>query len=204
MTLTEKQKAVLDFIRDTITGAGSPPTIREIAAHFRFRSPRAASDHVATLIRKGFLERVPGLARSLRLTAQTDDLYPPGIPLVGNAAAGFPVFSEEHIRDHLHFDSLFGQKDLFALQVQGDSMIEAGIFDGDFVVVRRSPVRDTRAIVLAYVEGEATIKYLERSSCGIRLIPANPAYPVIELPANHPSFEVAGPVIGVVRSLQRL
>lgn len=199
MDLTQRQQEVLAWICEAIRSAGIPPTIREIARHFRFRSPKAASDHVATLVQKGYLSRVPGQSRSLHLTSLAESLFPLGIPLVGNAAAGFPILSEEHIRDHLQLDQIFGDRNLFAVQVQGDSMIDAGIYDGDYVLIRRNAPVEQNGIGLAFVDGEATIKTIRRAQDHVELIPANPLYPVITVQADQSSFEIAGPVAGVIR-----
>ena len=201
MDLTQRQQEVLAWICEVIRSAGIPPTIREIAGHFRFRSPKAASDHVATLVRKGYLSREPGQSRSLHLTTLAESLFPQGIPLVGNAAAGFPILSEEHIRDHLQFDQLFGDRNLFAVQVQGDSMVDAGLFDGDYVLIRRNAPVEQNGIGLAFVDGEATIKTIRRTHRQVELIPANPHYPVITVEVDQASFEIAGPVAGVIRRL---
>lgn len=199
MSPTPRQQEILGWICETIRTGGRPPTIREIASQFRFRSPRAASDHVDALVEKGYLDREGGRSRGLRLTALSEALIPSGIPLVGNAAAGFPILSEQHIRDHLQFDRLFGDRDLFAVQVQGDSMVEAGIYDRDYALVRRNAPVEPGGIGLAFVDGEATIKSIRRVNGHIELVPANPNYPVITVERDHPSFVLCGPVVGVIR-----
>jgi repressor LexA len=200
MNLTPRQQEILQWICEQIR-QDAPPSIRDIANRFRFRSPRAASEHVQTLVEKGYLTRTAGQARSLRMTTRAEALLPEGIPLVGNAAAGFPILSEQHIRDHLRFDHLFGDQDLFAVQVQGDSMIEAGIHDGDYALIRRRAQVDSGRIGLAFVDGEATIKTIRRSGAGFDLVPANPAYPVLPIGPDHPSFDLVGPVVGVIRQM---
>jgi len=201
--LTEKQAEILDFLASRRKATGYPPTVREIARAFGFRSPKAASDHLAALERKGYIQRVEGMARGLRIMNQHDDetSREPGIPIVGDVAAGLPILAAENVLGTLSFDASFGGGDLFAVRVRGDSMIDYGIFEGDHVIVRKSPVVETHAIAVVYLEGEATVKKLVKTPDGYSLLPGNPKYAPTRITRDTPGFAIAGPVVGVVRQM---
>ncbi|NQU38936.1 MAG: repressor LexA [Lentisphaerae bacterium] len=196
--LTQAQTNVLSFIRDFVTERHMPPTVREICSHFHFKSPHAGTTHLQRLQEKGYLDITPGIARGIRLK----DPVEPGIPILGEAPAGTPVTEYSNPAGHLDTTQLFTGKDLFALKVRGDSMIGSGILDGDMVIIRSQPRVPDETIALAYVDGEATIKRIQHTRTGYRLMPANPAYEPIEISADTPDFRIAGPVIGVVRNMQ--
>ena len=196
--LTERQAQILEFIRAQIAETGLPPTVREIAAAFAIASSRGVFDHLRALERKGWLTIQKGKSRGLRLT-----FSPTGIPVVGAVAAGRPILAEEHRSGTLNMEDLFGSGELFAVRVQGDSMIQFGIFDGDYAVVRRQPVVDSGTIGVAYIDGEATVKKIVRTQQGYRLEPGNPDFQPMDITADTPGFQIAGPVMGVVRRLPR-
>ena len=202
--LTAKQAEILEFVVDRQDATGYPPTIREIAGAFGFRSPKAASDHLSALERKGYIERVGGMARGLRVIenpfAEPD--HDAGIPIVGDVAAGLPILAAENVLGSLSFDSAFGKGELFAVRVRGDSMIDYGIFEGDHVIVRKSPVVDPNSIAVVYLEGEATVKKVVKTREGFDLVPGNQKYTPMHVTAETPGFSVAGPVVGVVRTMQ--
>jgi repressor LexA len=204
--LTDKQQAILTFIEAATDRHGRPPTVREIADHFGYRSPRAVSDHLDALERKGALRRQPGTARGLAVIAVNTPVFPDprdaGIPIVGDVAAGLPILAEQHVQGCLRFDEAFGHGPLFAVRVRGDSMIDEGIHEGDHVIVRRSPVLEQEAIAVVYLNGEATVKRVRRTNRGYSLIPGNPRYTVTEVTCEQQDFAIAGPVVGVVRSLR--
>lgn len=201
--LTEKQAAVLRFLVDRQSESDCPPTVREIAAHFGFRSPKAASDHLAALERKGFIDRARGLARGLRILSnpfagvEQDE----GIPIVGDVAAGLPILAAENVLGTLSWESSFGGGQLFAVRVRGDSMIDYGIFEGDHVIVRKSPVLEQNSIAVVYIDGEATVKKLVREGTDYTLVPGNPKYCPTRITRDTPGFSIAGPVVGVVRKM---
>ncbi len=199
--LTERQAEILRFIRDEIQARGCPPTVREIARRFGFASPHAVTDHLNTLTRKGYILRAGRhTARGIRLAGGV----PTGIPLVGRVAAGTPLEAVENVEGHLDIPGHFGSGELFAVRVQGDSMRDAGILEGDCAVVRRQPRVENGAIGVALLDGAATVKYIFQTDRGYRLEPANPAYRPIDItPDDHPEFSIAGPVIGLVRTLNR-
>ena len=201
--LTEKQGEVLAYIRDETQRRNRPPTVREIARHFGFKSPKAATDHLAALIRKGYLERTPGTARGLNVVTNDLDRYAhePGVPIVGDVAAGLPILAVENALGMLTLESAFGPGDVFAVRVRGDSMVDYGIFEGDFVIVRKSPVVEPDAIAVVYVEGEATVKKLRKTKTGYELVAGNPKYAPVAITAETVGFAIAGPVVGVIRKM---
>ena len=193
--LTPRQIQVLDYIRHRIA-SGGVPTVREIAAHFGFASPKAISDHLSALERKGCLHRDPGRARNIRLAESVT-----GVPILGCVPAGTPVTAFENLTGRLCLPDLFPEPDHFALQVKGASMRDAGILDGDYVIVRLQPQVPDNTIVVAYLDGEATVKRLRRTRHGYRLMPENPAFKPIEVTDTTRDFRIAGPVVGLVRTL---
>ncbi|HMP88752.1 MAG TPA: transcriptional repressor LexA [Kiritimatiellia bacterium] len=201
--LTPKQKQILDYISRYFLKNRMAPTVREIADSFGFRSPKAVSDHLEALERKGYLTRTTGIARGIRLVEELQESRDrdSSIPIVGDVAAGLPILAIENVLGTLSMDSTFGAGELFAVRVRGDSMIDHGIYDGDFVVVRRSPHVDNNAIAVAYVNGESTVKVFHKTECGYTLIPGNSKYPPIEINPETDEFSVAGPVVGVVRAM---
>lgn len=196
--LTSRQQAVLAFIEDTVRTAGSPPSVREIATHFRIASPKGVTDHLAALERKGYLTREPGQARNIRLTYAPD-----AIPIVGTVAAGTPITAVENQDGHVDMAALFGSGDVFAVRVKGDSMRDAGILEGDLVVVKKGGRVEQNAVGVAYVDGEATVKRVRKTSSGYDLIPENDAYQPLHITADSAHFTLAGPVIGVIRRMGR-
>lgn len=204
--LTLLQKRVLDHIVRA-TGNGQPPTIREIGAAFGWRSTGTVRDHLRALVAKGALRWDHGRARGLVPTRPGSRLHDPGtpdpgpgIPLLGRVAAGRPLFAEENregILD-LHAATGSGRPGLFALRVQGDSMRDAGILDGDAVVVRKQESARPGEIVVALVDGEATVKRLRREGRRAFLDPANPAYKPIPVEGE---TRVVGRVVGVWRAV---
>lgn len=203
-SLTPRQREILDFIRDWIERYGYAPSVRDIGQHFGFRSPNGVRGHLQALESKGFIARVPRRSRALRIVAgrsparsRTAKSFT--LPLVGRIAAGQLHEAIENA-ESFDFQSLFNNKDgdLFVLRVQGDSMIEAQIADGDFVIVRRQDTADPGSIVVALTEdNEATLKYWYPTKRGIRLVPANKEMsPIVVKNAR-----VLGVVVGVVRKL---
>ncbi len=196
--LTEKQKAVYEFIRDKIRNRGYGPTIREIGDHFSISSPNGVMCHLRALEKKRVITREPNMSRAIRLTAEP--LRDAGLPLVGRIAAG--VLHEAIQQDErFDFSAIFANRDqnLFVLKVEGDSMIEEHIADGDYVVVRRQKTAHKGQIVVALTdENEATLKRWYPEKNRIRLEPANAAMkPIFVKDAR-----VLGVVEGVVRKVE--
>lgn len=196
--LTPRQQAVLEYIGQIFRSTGSAPSVREIAAHFHITSPKGITDHLDALERKGYLTRTPGRARNIRLTHEPD-----AIPIVGTVAAGTPITALENHEGNVDLSALFGNGDLFAVKVKGDSMCEAGILEGDLVIVKKDGRVEQNAVGVAYVDGEATVKRIRRTSGGFQLVPANPAYQPISIEDSTPGFTLAGPVVGVIRKMGR-
>ncbi|MBW2189754.1 MAG: transcriptional repressor LexA [Deltaproteobacteria bacterium] len=200
--LTDRQKAVLVYISESIQARGYPPTLREIGNHLGIRSTNGVNDHLRALERKGYLTREDMKSRTLRLMKTPDgqpSSRPPApndnlieIPIVGRVAAG--ALSEAML--------IGGQRDVFGLRVAGESMIEAGIFDGDFVFVRKQLTANRGEIIIALVGDEATCKYYYPEREHIRLQPANKDMAPILIPKNDwRTTQVLGVVVGVYRRL---
>lgn len=209
-SLTERQQAILDFLREQQQTHGLPPTLSELATAFDIQI-NAARKHLQALAEKQVIELLPGKARGLRLltasgarrtstSSSTKAPEPLWLPLVGRVAAGAPILSEGHIEGRFALDpALFRPRPDFLLRVEGDSMIEAGIFDGDLVAVRRSPEALNGQIVVARLEGEITVKRLQTLPDRLRLLPANPAYSPIEVPLDAADFAIEGLYVGSIR-----
>jgi len=201
--LTKRQEEILDFIVEGVRDEGFPPTLKEIAGRFGLASPNAARDHVLALERKGFLKRTGVKSRALSLSPSLRAVAaaaPRGWPLLGVVPAGTPVLAEENFEGYVDLNELFGRGEgTFLLKVSGESMIGAGINDGDLVVVRHQEQIASGEIGVAYVSGEATVKRLFHEEGSWRLQPENPALDPIRVWDGDPDFRVAGKVIGVVR-----
>lgn len=198
MNLTPKQLRVLDYIREQRESNGFSPTMQEIADHLGV-SKVTVFEHIEALIAKGALVRDPNKARSLSLPAEDDSEL--AFPLVGRIAAGYPI--EKYPQsEEIHLGEIFGPRrgrhgEMFALQVEGESMRDEGIFDGDYVIVeKRDTARDGERVVAILPDGESTLKTLYRQPDGtIRLQPANPAFDPIVVR----ECRIQGVVIGVLR-----
>ena len=193
--LTKRQRKVLEFIRTKITGRGYGPTVREIGENFEINSPNGVMCHLKALEKKGLITREPNMSRAIQLTkaAQEDR----GMPLVGQISAGNLSEAIEQ-SERFEFTDWFGQKNLFALKVTGESMIEAAIADGDVVICRRARTADKGDIVVALTDdGEATLKYWHPEANRVRLQPANSSMKPIY--SRH--VKVLGVVTGVVRKV---
>jgi repressor LexA len=200
--LTKRQEEILEFVVERVRDEGFPPTLKEIAAQFRLSSPNAARDHILALERKGFLRRSAEKSRALTLDPSLRAAQPPpqGMPLVGVVPAGSPVLAEENFEGYVDLNELFGRGEgTFLLRVSGESMIGAGINDGDLVAVRQQGEVASGEIGVAVVAGEATVKRIFLEDGTYRLQPENPAMDPIRVWAGDPEFRVAGKVIGIVR-----
>ncbi len=197
--LTERQREIFEFICDTMRAQNRPPTVREIAQHFKFQSPKAATDHLDALERKGFIKRRNRKARNIEVR---EELSPLGIPLVGKIAAGSPILAVENLEGSLSTTALFkANEKTFALQVEGESMTGVGILPGDYVIVDgRGKVR-TGQIAAVRIGDEATVKRVHVNKNQVRLEAANPKYDDILVDRNSPEFAIYGPVVGVMRKV---
>ncbi len=199
--LTARQKEVYDFIYDSIVSNGLPPTIREIGAKFGMSSTNAVRDVLNAIERKGFIRRRGGISRGIELTTPvaTDHV---SVPLVGRIAAGAPITAAENIEDSFAVDRSFVPGgDVFSLRVQGDSMIDAGINDGDIVLVQKQNTANKGEIIVAVIGDEATVKRFFPERKRIRLEPANADYGPIVVEKDSPGFYIAGKVIGLMRRM---
>ena len=175
-----------------------PPTRAEIAEALGFRSSNASEDHLRALARKGAIELVPGASRGIRLKDSLRDQM--GLPLVGRVAAGQPILAQEHIEAHYQIDpSLFHPKPHYLLKVQGMSMKDAGILDGDLVAVHRTPEVRNRQIIVARLEDEVTVKRYRQDGSVVWLLPENPDFEPIGVDLKEDSVVIEGVVVGVVR-----
>jgi repressor LexA len=219
--LTDRQKAILDFITQSIEERGYPPTLREIGEHFGIRSTNGVNDHLRALEKKGHLQREDLKSRALRpvgpqpasATAarvggdpRLADIVE--VPVVGRVAAGLPLLAVENVQDTVHVDRFFiGQtREVFALRVKGESMIEDGIFDGDYIFVKKQLQASRGDIVVAMIAGtagdEATVKRYYPEGDSIRFQPANAAMqPIIVKKKDFRSVNLIGIVVGVYRKM---
>lgn len=193
--LTPKQARILEFIEQCIGQEGRPPSFREIAKHFGYSAVGTVEDHVKALIKKGLLQKEEGSFHGLRLSYQAPSQ---SVPILGQVPAGNPIEAIEDTVGSLSFSTSKNRGDIFALKVKGDSMIEAGILEGDYVIVRKQSDAENGEIVVASIDGESTVKRLEKKKGRIRLIPENPRYEPIELQAGRENA-----IQGKVISLQR-
>ena len=196
--LTPRQSQILHMIQEFISESGMPPTRAEIARELGFKSANAAEDHLRALQRKGVLELVPGASRGIQLKDSLRDQM--GLPLVGRVAAGSQILSEEHIEAHYKIDkALFKPKPHYLLRVEGMSMKDAGILDGDLVAVHRTPEVRSRQIVVARVGDEVTVKRYRQDGSMVWLLPENDDFEAIKVDLNEQSMMIEGVVVGVIR-----
>jgi len=223
--LTQRQRDILDFISASIVERGFPPTLREIGEHFSIRSTNGVNDHLKALEKKGHLRREDLKSRAMRpvlpdggevvplrrgpvgtgvmAVVATDDNMAE-IPILGRVAAGQPILAVEHATDTVRIDRVLvgGHKDVFGLRIVGESMIEDGILDGDYVFVKKTPGASPGDIVVAMIEGEATVKRYYPEGDSIRFQPANSNMrPIIVRRAEFKSVDIIGIVVGVYRKL---
>jgi repressor LexA len=190
--LTTKQRAIYDFIKDKIINRGYGPTVREIGAGFKIRSPNGVMCHLKALEKKGLITREAHMSRAIQIS---EPLTKMSLPLAGRIAAGNPLMAVEQ-NETIDFSGLFGSDNQFCLKVTGNSMIEAQIADGDYVVVKKQKTCRDGDIVVALVNGEdATLKRFYKEPHRIRLEPANSTMQ----PIYSTQVEVMGVVTGVIR-----
>lgn len=197
--LSERQVRILEYIRQVTRARAYPPSVREIGEAVGLSSSSTVHNHLNQLERRGLIKRDPSKSRTVQLVedAQRMESRTPAVPVpvVGNVAAGTPILAEQNIEEHIMLSPDLAEEGWFALRVRGDSMVNAGIYDGDLVIVRPQQDAPDRTIVVALVEDEATVKRLDRSTGHVRLIAENPAYAPIE--------PEEASLVGVVRGLIR-
>ncbi|HSX14769.1 MAG TPA: transcriptional repressor LexA [Candidatus Saccharimonadales bacterium] len=203
MPLTKRQKEILDYVTQYIELHGYAPSYREIAEAFKLGSVATVAEHVDTLISKGLLRKNENEARSLQLvspsTEEFDDSRSVGLPIMGLIAAGQPIETISGHAETLEVPPfMVGRRHSYVLQVRGESMKDAGIMDGDYVVIQEKPEPSRGDMIVALVNGEATLKRYYKEADHIRLQPENQAMdPIIVKPGT--PFEIQGICIGVIR-----
>ncbi|MFV0427508.1 MAG: transcriptional repressor LexA [Beutenbergiaceae bacterium] len=218
--LTERQQRIMEAIRSSLTARGYPPTMREIGDAVGLASPSSVKYQLKVLEEKGYLRRDPVSTRAIEIVSPDEDIVsaattkdgrhltlhdgdstsaaPSYVPVVGRIAAGGPLLAEQAVEDVFPLPrQLVGEGDLFLLKVVGESMIDAAICDGDWVVVRQQQVAENGEIVAAMIDGEATVKTLKRRDGQVWLLPANSAFDPID--GTH--AELLGRVVSVLRSV---
>ena len=198
-SLTARQQQILDLIRQHIEESGYPPTRAEIASELGFKSPNAAEEHLRALARKGVIEMTSGASRGIRLVEEA----PPGLPLVGRVAAGEPVLAIENIEAYLDVASnLFYPQADYLLRVQGMSMKNIGIMDGDILAVHKCETADNGQIVVARIDEEVTVKRFRKSRKRHEVIlePENEDLEPIHVDLREKSFAIEGLGVGVIRT----
>lgn len=206
-TLSGRQQQVLDLIKATVSQRGYPPSVREIGEALGLSSPSTVHSHLSALVAAGLLRRDPSKPRAIEVLDVKPTAVPPGgdrvrqVPWVGRIAAGTPILAEEAIEDIIPLPvDIVGTGPVFLLTVKGDSMVGAGILDGDLVVVRSQPDAEDGEIVAAMVDGEeATVKRLRRRDGSIHLVSENPDYPAMVFEGG---VEVLGKVVAVLRKVR--
>src|SRR5688572_12986819 len=210
--LTNHQAQTLDFIRQSIEERGYPPTLREIGESMGIRSTNGVNDHLRALERKGYLSREDMKSRALRLVSREQNGEAPAstddnlldVQILGRVAAGLPLLAEENVLDTVRIDRTLvrGGREVFGLRVTGDSMIEAGIFSGDYIFVRKQLTAQRGDIVVALIGDEATVKYYFPERDYIRFQPANAQMaPILVRATDFKPTMLLGVVVGVYRRL---
>lgn len=211
--LTARQQQILGLIREAIENTGFPPTRAEIASVLGFRSINAAEEHLQALARKGAIKITPGVSRGIRLcdvvhpdvkvqmTLPHAGLLQLSLPLVGRVAAGAPILAQENVEKTYQIDpELFSQKPDFLLKVNGMSMRDVGILDGDLLAVKKVDTARNGQIVVARIGDDVTVKRLNKTEAGIELHPENPDFEVIKIEGEHVDFALEGIAVGVLRT----
>ena len=192
--LTPRQREILDMIRAFIADSGFPPTRADICRAMGFGSPNAAEEHLRALERKGAIEMLAGASRGIRLRQEA------GLPLIGRVAAGSPLLAEQNVEAHLQIDpALFRPRADYLLKVRGMSMRDAGMLDGDLLVVHRTSEARSGQIVVARLHDEVTVKRLRRRGSVVELLPENPEFKPIIVDAHEEDFVIEGLGVGVIR-----
>jgi repressor LexA len=201
--ITKRQQELYDFIVSFMKEHGYPPTIEEIGDACQIKWPTAVVDHLQALEKKGYIERIPGISRGIKL--MDDKITTPSrptteVPILGRIAAGLPLLAEENVAGQLPVpEDVLGNSQSFALQVEGTSMIDAGVHDGDYVIAKCQSTADNGDMVVALIGDEATVKYFYAEENKIRLQPANPDFkPMIYGPEE---VTIQGKVVAVYRFL---
>ena len=198
-SLTARQEEILNLIKTNIKATGYPPTRAEIANELGFKSPNAAEEHLRALARKGVIEMIKGTSRGIRLLDEEQN----GLPLVGRVAAGEAILAIENIEDYIDVTpDMFYPKADFFLKVQGASMQNIGIMDGDLLAVHKTNIAENGEIVVARIEDEVTVKRITTNSVAheIKLMPENDDFKPINVDLRTQNFSIEGISVGVLRT----
>ncbi|WJT07046.1 transcriptional repressor LexA [Vibrio harveyi] len=199
--LTPRQQQVFDLIKSKIEDTGMPPTRAEIARELGFRSANAAEEHLKALARKQAIEIIPGASRGIRILLEDVANDDQGLPLIGQVAAGEPILAQEHVESHYQVDpAMFKPKADFLLRVNGESMKDIGIMDGDLLAVHKTQdVRDGQ-VVVARVDDDVTVKRLERKGSTVLLHAENEEFSPIQVDLTSQHLTIEGLAVGIIRN----
>ena len=197
--LTNRQEQIYDLIKEKISATGMPPTRAEIAEFFGFKSANAAEEHLKALAKKGYIEMLPGTSRGIRLVEDT--LEEEGLPLIGRVAAGEPILAEQHVEDRYQIDgNLFHPAADYLLKVNGESMKDIGILDGDLLAVHQTTDVQNGQVIVARVEDDVTVKRFKKDGNVVYLHAENEDFSPIKVDLTSQHFNVEGIAVGVIRS----
>lgn len=207
--LTKRQQEILDFITEFLETNGFPPTVAEIQKEFSFKSPNAVQDHLSAIERKGYISRNPYKSRGIKIlpcnpaVVQGKNSNVIEIPIIGKVAAGQPILAEENIEGTLTVDKFLAREEngTFALHVKGNSMIDANIKDGDYVIIQKQLQVNQGEIAAILIDNEATVKKFYREKDKIRLQPENDAMKPMIIDPKEKQVSIIGKVKGVIRKL---
>lgn len=194
--ITAKQEQIFKFLRTFTDEKGYPPSVREICQGIGLKSPSTVHAHLKALENAGYIKRDPNKTRAMLINeTESSGVHAVSVPLVGQVAAGNPLLAVEDIEGYVPFDPGTSEREYFALRVKGDSMIDAGILEGDILIVEIRESAVNGEIVVALIDGEATVKRFKRTSDGVWLMPENQAYE----PIDGRYAQIAGKVVASMR-----
>jgi repressor LexA len=197
--LTSRQQQIFDLIKENIQNTGMPPTRAEIATFFGFKSANAAEEHLKALAKKGYIDMLPGTSRGIRLAEQF--IEEEGLPLIGRVAAGEPILAQEHVEEHYKMDgNLFHPVANYLLRVNGESMKDIGILDGDLLAVHQTTDVQNGQVVVARVENDVTVKRFKRDGNIVYLHAENESFEPIKVDLTCQEFNIEGIAVGVIRN----
>lgn len=194
--LTARQKEILTFLEDYIDENSRPPTITEIKKGFEFKSPQSVVDHLKALEKKGYIKKLPNSRGIVLLTEKRV------FPILGKVAAGNPLATEECFDGNFNLEDYYEPEKTFVLQVEGESMKNAGIYDGDMVLIKPTQTANSGEIVVAFLDDEYTVKRVLKEKNKIVLKPENESYNTIEITEDIEDFRIIGKVVGVHRIIK--
>jgi repressor LexA len=197
--LTPRQEQIFDLIKEKISNTGMPPTRAEIANFFGFKSANAAEEHLKALAKKGYIEMLPGTSRGIRLAEQF--IKEEGLPLIGRVAAGEPILAQEHVEERYKVDgSLFHPAADYLLRVNGESMKDIGILDGDLLAVHQTTDVQNGQVIVARIDDDVTVKRFKREGNVVYLHAENEDFSPIKVDLTSQCFNVEGVAVGVIRT----